>query len=53
MQGHLPAISPLFTELPGSRDTVEKVGVELVATTILAPNVPKAARLVPDLGRER
>jgi hypothetical protein len=31
---------------------VEKVGIELVATTIRARNAPKSARLVPNVERK-
>jgi hypothetical protein len=44
---------PLFTEVPRRGQAVEKVGIELKATTNKSPNVPKAACLVPDLGSKR
>jgi hypothetical protein len=44
---------PLFTRLPTRWEPVEKVGVELIATTNRARNAPKPACLVPDLGRKR
>jgi hypothetical protein len=34
-------------------EAVEKVGVELIATTNRASNAPNPACLVPDLGRKR
>jgi hypothetical protein len=37
----------LFTEVPSRCQPVEKVGVELVATTNRAPIAPKATCLVP------
>jgi hypothetical protein len=39
----------LVFELPRTPQPVEKVGVELVATTNRAQNTPKTAYLVPDL----
>ena len=39
--------------LPRTPQHVEKVGIELIATTNRAQNAPKVAYLVPDLGRKR
>jgi hypothetical protein len=44
------AVLPIFTEVPRRGQRVEKVGVELIATTNRALKAPKTAYLVPDLG---
>ncbi len=50
------AATSLFIELPRRGQPVEKVGIELMATTNQAQNAPKRrvwCRLVPDPGCER
>ena len=39
-----------FTRLSRPWERVAKVGMKLMATTILAPNIAKAARVVPESG---